>query len=42
MKAMKWNFWEMFIALASTKTVFFIADAYALWLSWQLKFSIDL
>ena len=31
----------MFIALASTKTVF-IADAYALWLLWQLKGSIDL
>ena len=33
---------EMFIALASTKVVFFIAFAYILWLLWQLRVSIDL
>ena len=32
----------MFITLASTNVLFFIAVAYALWLLWQPRLSIDL
>ena len=37
-----WNFVEMFIALASTNRLFFIAVACALRLLWQLRVSIVL
>ena len=37
-----WNFVEMFITLASTKFLFFIAVTLVLLLLWQLKVSIDL
>ena len=36
------NFAEMFVTLASTKFMFFIAVVHVLSLLWQLKISIDI